>query len=273
MVNIINDYRLIDIIGRGSYGEVWKARHINTKKEVAIKLEQKGSKKYLKYETIILRHLNKLSNIVKIKYYGVLSKHNYLIMDLLSIPLNEYYNSIKRNNDREYNRIKWIGEKLLYCIESVHNSGIIHRDIKPSNFLLNLNYNDIIMIDFGLAKQYINKSGLHRNNNIHSSITGTVMYISLNVHNGNEPSRRDDLISMIYVIIYLLKGSLPWQCIKYTTPEDKIQKISHLKQIISPRDLCNHLPNKLLEMIDYCYDLSYDEEPNYEYLLFLIKTI
>ena len=273
MVNIINDYKLVDLIGTGSYGEVWKGRHINTKKEVAIKLEKKTSKTYLKYETVILRHLHKLNNVVDIKYYGELSNHNYLIMDLLSISLNEYYNSFIRTNDIGYKIIKWIGINMLECIQSVHENGIIHKDVKPSNFLLNMKHSDIIIIDFGLSKQYINKNGFHRKNVKRSNICGTIRYISINVHDGNEPARRDDLISMIYVLIYLMKGSLPWQGVPYTNKREKVKKIHEIKKLVSHYDLCKHLPEKFIEMLDYCSGLTYEEEPNYDYIGFLMKTI
>ena len=82
-MNIIHDYKLLEKIGIGSYGEVWKAYHIQTKKNVAIKIERKSNKNILKCETIILRYLKDLNLVPKVKYYGYTNSYNYMIMELL----------------------------------------------------------------------------------------------------------------------------------------------------------------------------------------------
>jgi len=273
MQNIITNYKLINKIGHGSYGEVWKASHINTNKLVAIKLERKNkSTSTLKYETIILRHLRELSRVVNIKYYGEINDYNYLIMDLLESNINSYYNSKLRIVDTEYHKLKEIGIQMMECISDIHNKGIVHRDIKPSNFMLD-SKNIVCLIDFGLAKQYITPNGHHRQNSKCNRVVGTIRYTSLYVHRGNTYSRRDDIISFVYVIIYLLRGTLPWQGINFDNKHQKVDKVYNLKNNILICELCKFLPNKIEELLTYAYSLSYYDEPNYDYIIFLLKTI
>ena len=273
ITKLVSDYNLISIIGSGTFGEVWKAQHINTKKKVAIKIERNWGKKCLKYETIILRRLQSLDTVVKIKYYGVNSECNYLIMDLLNKPLNEYYNSLSRMCDRKYKRLKWIGLQMLTCIRSVHEHRIIHRDIKPSNFMLNANNSAVIIIDFGLATQYMNSSGEHRKNKVGCGVLGTLRYMSNNIHDGNEPSRRDDIISMVSVLIFLIRGQLPWQGITCASKPERVERIKQLKKSVSSAELCRHLPDKLIQLLDYCMGMYYSEDPDYDFIQFLLKTI
>ena len=269
MTIIINDYELVKKLGRGSYGEVWKGVNSHKKKEVAIKIEKRNSKNTLKYEIIILRYLKQLSCVPKVKYYGQISKYNYIIMELLGDTIINYYNK-QIIKDGE---IKWLGIKMLQCIEEIHIYGIIHRDIKPENFLLTNDNKNVKIIDFGLAKQYMDKDGIHKSNKKHSHITGSLRYISKYVHIGNEPSRRDDIISFIYILIYLLNNTLPWQGLSYNDQNKKINTIYKMKQNFLNEKFCEIIPDKILTMLDYVDTLNYDEEPNYDYLTFLIKTI
>ena len=270
---IINDYKLIKKIGAGAYGQVWKGRHVITQNEVAIKLEKKNIRKMLKYETIILRHLSNIKNVVNIKYYGEMNNYNYLIMELLNQPIHIFYNKLMRENDSENKTIKRFGLQMLQCIKSIHDMGIIHRDIKPSNFLLNTSNKSLLLIDFGLAKQYISRDGIHKPNVYSIKICGTVRYISTHVHDRNEPSRRDDIISMVYVIIFLMNRTLPWQDVIYITKMEKCQMIYDIKKFVTHEELCNLLPDKLKNIMDYSYGLEYNETPDYDYIEFLLKTL
>ena len=133
-------------------------------------------------------------------------------------------------------------------MEYVHGQSFIHRDIKAENFLIGNGSKSgiIFIIDFGLAKRYkdpkTNHHIMHRTN---KSLTGTVRYASINTHMGIEQSRRDDVESMIYVLIYFLKGKLPWQGVLGKNKNEKYKKIMQIKMITPIERLCDECPSTL----------------------------
>lgn len=273
-MQLINDYKLIQKIGRGSYGEVWKAIHIYKKKYVAVKIEKKSSKNTLKYETTILRYLKNLDNVVNIKYFGETISYNYLIMELLDKEIDNFYKKLILKGISSTGLIRKLGLQMLSCIKNIHLHGIIHRDIKPGNFLVENDNEKIKLIDFGLSKQYIDKDGNHIYNKKHTCLIGTLRYVSRNVHNGEEPSRRDDIISMVYILFYFYLGKLPWQGLKTVNIKEKENQILKLKtDFLDIMRENKDIHIKLFELLEYVENLSYEEEPDYEFISFLLKTL
>ena len=139
--------------------------------------------------------------------------------------------------------------QMLTRIETCHKYSYLHRDIKPENFLIGSGEvsNIIYLIDYGLCKKYRNpKTNNHISYKENRNLTGTARYVSINTHLGVEQSRRDDLESIAYVLIYFLKGNLPWKGIK--GGGDKYTKIMEKKLQIPSEVLCKGLPGiKLLK--------------------------
>lgn len=168
---------------------------------------------------------------------------------------------------------------MVEIIEKIHDRSVIHRDIKPENFMISQTQKQdydvtkkIHIIDFGLSRIYM-KDGAHIPNKPNSSIVGTMRYISTRIHEGNVYSRRDDIISILYVIIYLLKGKLPWCGLK-VKPEDKRTKaeiVYDMKKITPIPQLCSGLPAIFERMLTYAYKIGFDEKPDYIYLKRLCK--
>jgi len=158
----------------------------------------------------------------------------------------------------------------------LHDKGFIHRDIKPDNFVIGLYKKApiIYMIDFGLAKRYIDaKTHLHIPYSQGKSLTGTARYASVNAHLGMEQSRRDDLESIGYLLIYLFKGILPWQGISGKTKCEKYAKIAKCKATTSIDVLCKGLPEEFVQYMQYCKSLKFDETPNYQFLRSMFSTL
>jgi len=134
---------------------------------------------------------------------------------------------------------------MIKRIQFIHDKNHIHRDIKPDNFMMGINnsLDSLYLIDFGLAKKF--RSGTkkqHISMKTNKSITGTARYCSVNTHKGYEQSRRDDLESIGYVLIYFIRGVLPWQGLKCRTDGDRYKKIFEKKLTTSEEELCKGLP-------------------------------
>ena len=262
-----DNYKLIKKIGSGSFGEVYLTEDKNGN-QFAAKIESNSEKQRLKAEYNIYKKVLNNKTIVGIpKVYNYIETTNYniLIMELLGKSLENIYD----DNGREMNNstIFKLALDMLHVIERFHSKGFIHRDIKPNNFLFNKNkpYDTLYLMDFGLSKNYINK-GKHIDIKFERSLIGTARYASLNIHWGIEPSRRDDIESIGYVLIYLAKGRLPWQGLKADKKKTQIEKIGEKKLVVTTEKLCEDLPPCFFSYLDYCKKLKFEEKPDYEYL-------
>ncbi len=262
-----DNFNLIKKIGSGSFGEVYLTRD-KIGKEYAAKIEAKSEKNRLKAEFNIYKKVlnNKnIEGIPKVYNYIETTEYNILIMELLGKSLENIFDE----NQREFSMstIFKLALDMLNIIERFHAKGFIHRDIKPNNFLFNSNkpYNSLYLMDFGLSKKYI-QSGKHIDIKFDRSLIGTARYASQNIHWGIEPSRRDDLESIGYVLIYLILGRLPWQGLKADKNKTQIEKIGDKKIVVTTEKLCENLPKCFSTYLDYCKKLKFEEKPNYDFL-------
>ena len=171
---------------------------------------------------------------------------------------------------------------MIEIIARVHEAGIVHRDIKPDNFMLsavevvstidpantaNSIEKKLNIIDFGLSRFYM-KGDKHVDNTHDRSIVGTIRYISKHIHEGNVYSRRDDIISIMYVAIYLAKGSLPWMGITMKKGDMKTKEdvVYDIKTKTSSTDLCEGIPYLFKKLLDYSYSLDFEDKPDYSYM-------
>jgi len=158
----------------------------------------------------------------------------------------------------------------------VHSKSFIHRDIKPDNFLMGLGKraNQVNVIDFGLAKKFRDpKTHIHIPYRENKNLTGTARYASINTHLGIEQSRRDDIESLGYVLMYFLRGSLPWQGLKAATKKQKYEKISEKKMATPVEILCKGFPMEFATYFQYCRSLRFDDKPDYSYLRKLLRDL
>jgi casein kinase I family protein HRR25 len=254
---IANKYKLIEKLNNGEFGTIFKAENIRTKELVAIKMESISVEtKMLKRETQIYQYLGKAVGIPQVKWFGTTEEYNYMVMPLFGDSLASKTFSLVDSFS--------IGQKIVRILSFIHEKGLIHRDIKPDNFVFNQNETGVYIIDFGLCKKYIDNDNKHIEMKSGKTIIGTPNFVSVNVHNGIEPSRRDDLISVAYIILYLINGGLPWQT------KREIKDIKRQKQLIL--QWCN-TPEELIEYLTYCENLKFDETPDYEYLIKSLNKI
>ena len=157
---------------------------------------------------------------------------------------------------------------MIKSLEFIHSYGFLHRDIKPENILLDRRLKKIYLIDFGLSKKYINSDN-HISIKLNVNPCGTIRFMSKYANNLVESSRRDDLISLGYSMIFILKGSLPWQNLNIQNKKEKYKKIGELKNSITIQELCRDCPNYFADFFNHCYNLKFKEKPDYNFLLSL----
>ena len=277
-IKIKNQYsfKSSDRLGGGAFGQIFKGINLKTKEEVAVKIESKNCPTpLLLHESKILKSLSDCENFPKIFLLTPLEDVLILIMELFGDNLEK----IMKNQPNKKFSMKtsiMLGIQILNRIKTLHENSYIHRDIKPENFVIGLKKrnNTIYMIDYGLTRKFYDS---HKKEHIAyregKSLTGTVKFASLYTHLGIEQSRRDDLESLGYMLIYFCKGDLPWTGIKGKNKKEKYNLIKEKKMEVMPDILCEGLDREFKDYFNYVRKLQFTEEPDYDFLNGILNKI
>ncbi|KAG2310752.1 hypothetical protein Bca52824_022309 [Brassica carinata] len=214
------------------------------------------------------------AGVPNVKWFGVEGEYNVLVIDLLGPSLEDLFNFCSRKLSLK--SVLMLADQMITRVEYFHSKSFLHRDLKPDNFLMGLGRraNQVYIIDFGLAKKYRdNTTHQHIPYRENKNLTGTARYASMNTHLGIEQSRRDDLESLGYILMYFLKGSLPWQGLKAGTKKQKYERISEKKVSTSIESLCRGYPSELASYFHYCRSLRFDDKPDYNYLKRIFRDL
>lgn len=221
-------YELMNEIGKGKFGVVYRALDIQCNKKVAIKFDN-SKVGLLRHEATVLNYLtaNKCKNTPLLYWYGLYSSNltPCIVIPLYEYSLLQYITSTKI----ETIELRTLFNKMLNILQSIHNLFILHRDIKPDNFMLNNNGN-LILIDFGLSSFYVDGDEEKKS----SQFTGNIIYASPNVHDLKVSKAIDDIISTSYVYLFMCcGGKLHWANLNETTSINnlKIDRIISEKKI------------------------------------------
>ena len=264
-------YHCIKKLGEGSFGRIYEG--VYHSEHFALKFEDINSNSnLLESEASIMNYL-KGPNIPNVRSYGTSGNYNILIMQLMGKSLEDLINIRKTF---PLKTVCLIGYQMIKVLEYIHNKHIVHRDLKPDNFVMGLNElaKYVYLLDFGLAKKYRSSTTLKHYPLINKKkLTGTARYASINALRGYEQSRRDDLESAGYVLMYFLRGSLPWQGIPGKNKDERYKKILQKKEETTAHELCKDFPEEFEKYIDYTRNMEYEEDPDYERLKEYFKNI
>lgn len=265
---IFSKYKPLKKLGEGSFGKVYKAEY--NSQLYAIKFENRNEgQNLLENEAAIMSYLKGNQHIPKVRSYGYSGNYNILVMQLLDKSLEDIFNIRKKFSLKTASMLLY---QMITVLEYIHEKHIIHRDIKPDNFVLG--YGELnpylFLLDFGLAKKYRSSKTLIQNPYVkRRKLTGTARYASIHAMEEMEQSRRDDLEAVGYVIMYFIRGNLPWQGLKLKSKEDRYKKILEKKKEVSTEELCTNFPREFYEYVKYTKNLGYEEKPKYD----LMKNI
>lgn len=267
-----------EMLGAGSYGAVFSAKDVRNGEEVAIKMELKSEGADLHRENTIYKKLYKYAKykmgpigVPRIRFFGTRQDRNVLVMDRLGPSLQALSKTFGCFTDRD---VLSIGIHALYRVQAVHEIGYIHRDIKPDNMLVGRKYlQTLYLIDFGLAKRYLLSDGSeHIKCTTVSGLVGTPLFASINTHDGIEQSRRDDLESLGYALVYLHRGFLPWQVIRSKRQDKLRQEVGQFKKNYPLQDLCEFMPVQVFKYLRYVRGLQFAENPDYSQMRALLRS-
>ena len=267
-------------IGKGTFGVVYFG--INLEKHIPIAIKcmraEKANLNNFSKEINILNTLKEEKLFPRIFYSEFDNRNKIIIQSLLGPNLNDLLN-LCGDKIPLFTSIN-IFIELIDRIKTIHKHGIIHRDIKPSNIVFgnfsSRNPNEkygIYLIDYGLSVKYIDDKNKHYQYSNNNKFVGTLDYASIHAHDGEKQSRRDDLESLFYSVIYLFRGKLPWKIIRQISidkQEDKVN-VGNMKKNFTNSDSFKNLPKIFKFIYKNIKILDFDEEPPYDYLIIVLE--
>ncbi|XP_019427976.1 PREDICTED: casein kinase 1-like protein HD16 isoform X3 [Lupinus angustifolius] len=273
-------YKVERKLGKGGFGQVFVGRRERAGPgavEVALKFEHRNSKGCNygpPYEWQVYNTLGGSHGIPKVHYKGRQGEYYVMVMDMLGPSLWDVWNSSSQTMSSEM--VSCIAVESLSILEKMHSRGYVHGDVKPENFLLGqpatAQEKKLFLVDLGLATKWRDtSSGQHVEYDQRPDMfRGTVRYASVHAHLGRTASRRDDLESLAYTLIFLHKGRLPWQGYQGDTKSFLVCK---KKMGTSPEMLCCFCPAPFRQFLEAVVSMKFDEEPNYAKLISLFDGI
>jgi casein kinase I family protein HRR25 len=274
-------------IGVGSFGEVYAGIHKISNYRVAIKIpNEKANINSIEQEIKYTKMLMKEPGFPILYHTYNHIRKNIIVETLLGPSLDKLFIYCGRKFPMK--TMCLIGIQIAKKLESMHKLGLIHRDIKPNNFSwadftnynsniednYGIDLNTVYLIDFGLSCPYMDLVSKKIYGNIRGfNFVGTLRYSSINSHRGIRLCRKDDLESLLYVLIYFYKGKLPWQDIKAKDDKEKTLKIKEKKLTCPSALLCEGMPREFEKLLCYVKNLGYDEDPDYNRIINCFQII
>jgi serine/threonine protein kinase len=268
-------YRVEGPLTSGSFGDVYKGRDMKTNESVAIKIEAMDARHpQLRYEAKLYESFSGAYGVPNIRWFGTERSFNanVLVFDLLGPSLQDLLDSC--DGRFSLKTVLLLADQMINRLEWLHSKSLLHRDIKPENFAMGVGdkANVVHMIDFGLSKKFRDKNLEHIPYREGKRMIGTLRYASLRTHMGIEQGRRDDLESLGYVLMYFLRGSLPWQGMPSGDSKTRNMRCLKCKMSTPIETLCNGFPNEFSMYLQTCKDMHFQDKPDYAYLKDMLRA-
>lgn len=271
-------FTLDKLLGKGGFGEVYQGTQVATGEKVAIKLEKCSGRSFLFHEARVMQDLQTFSpgapaaGIPTLKYFGQEGDFRLLIMGLYGPSLEDLHEHLGRFSLKT---TMMLADQMISRLEFVHSAGYIHRDLKPDNFLMGVGKlsHHVYLIDYGLSSKYLSNTSAHREMTTGRNFVGTTRYASLRTHQGISQSRRDDLEQLAYVLVYMLRGRLPWSGLQIKDREQKEKAIGDMKEKLTTNQICARCPRQFEDLLLYSRKMEFTEAPQYEMCRMLMASV
>ncbi|SJL06429.1 uncharacterized protein ARMOST_09766 [Armillaria ostoyae] len=255
------------LLGHGTYGHVFKATERGSEKPVALKMSRVSTRvkrPILQHETRILQLLKGQVSIPLVYAYGQLEHFEYMAMEILGPSVAERQKKNGLETGVMLTTVIRIVDQVLAGLEHIHSLGIVHRDIKPENLLCSLDNSTIKIIDFGISKPFSHgPPSKYEPLKERRAVVGSLYWVSLNSHSGIDLAPRDDLESLAYIALFLLRGHLPWKPrprLEFRLRSQEI--VRHMKLSCSGKGLSEGLPVEFGDLLDYSRSLDFEPLPD-----------
>ncbi|MCJ1479816.1 serine/threonine protein kinase [Lambiella insularis] len=284
-------YCLIRRLGGGSFGSIYQATDSETGDEVAVKLEyQEIEPSLLRDEVDIYKSLSGGEGIPQVKWSGWECECRAMVFDLLGPSLEDLFNYCNRRFSLK--TVLMLADQLIARLQFIHSKKVLHQDIKPANFLMGTGSkgNCVYVTDLGLASGHFSSEAPQVTSQHQARLWGTAYFASVAGHRGigkckeeddqdpladraPEQSQRDDMESLGYMLLYFLRGRLPWHNVKAASKQEKAERMMEYKASIRVDELCEDMPNEFKTYMNDVRALNFGEKPEYSKLRRMFRNL
>lgn len=253
-------FKVLRKLSQTVFSSIYLAEDTRDSSKIVLKLESKRSKiKQLRDEYKFYKKFKDYFGFPRMVYYGRESDYQVLGIEKFDNNLEELLTRCHRRFSMK--TVLLLADQMISRVEIMHKRGYVHKDLKPENFMIRGQV--LYLIDFGTVKRYRDASWRHIPATRDAPFVGSTRFSSIRSLRNYESSRRDDMEAIGYILMYFLRGSLPWIGIVGRHFQDQADKIATMKEKVTPLTLCRGVPSEFMRYFEKVMRLNHEEEPDY----------